>query len=109
MATRKQLCNACDGATPVLSDAEIRERFQELRRGWVLTDGHHLEKQYYFQTFKDALRFTNRIGRLADARGHHPEIHLSWGKVRVAFWTHKTNGLTIDDFVSAAETDKLLD
>jgi len=72
-----------------------------------VVDEQHLEKEYRFKDFRTALTFTNRIGELAEAQGHHPDIYLSWGKVRLAIWTHKINGLTESDFILAAKADIL--
>jgi len=68
---------------------------------------HHLEKEYQFKNFAQALAFTNKVGELAEAQGHHPDIYLAWGKVKITIWTHKINGLTESDFVLAAKADKL--
>ena len=48
----------------------------------------------------------NQAGAIAEAEGHHPDIYLSWGKVKVTTWTHKVDGLTRADFVLAAKMDK---
>ena len=69
--------------------------------------GHQLEKEYLFTDFREALAFTNRVGELAEAQGHHPDIYLAWGKVKLTLWTHKVNGLTETDFVFAAKADQL--
>jgi 4a-hydroxytetrahydrobiopterin dehydratase len=69
---------------------------------------HHLEKEYKFLDFAEALDFTNRVGDLAERQNHHPDIYLAWGKVKVTIWTHKINGLTESDFFFAAKTDILL-
>ena len=53
------------------------------------------------------LEFVNRLGALAEVEGHHPDIYLAWGKVRVDIWTHKIDGLTESDFILAAKTDDL--
>jgi 4a-hydroxytetrahydrobiopterin dehydratase len=79
-----------------------------LGNGWRLVDDHHLEKEFPFPDFRSALEFTNRVGELAEAVGHHPDIYLSWGRVRVILWTHKIDGLAEADFVFAAKTDALL-
>lgn len=68
---------------------------------------HHLEKEFSFANFREALDFTNRIGALAEAQGHHPDIYLAWGKVKATIWTHKVDGLTESDFVFAAKVDAL--
>ena len=47
------------------------------------------------------------MGALAEEQNHHPELHLTWGRVTVTIWTHKIDGLTESDFVFAARTDNL--
>jgi len=69
---------------------------------------HHLEKEYSFPDFRQALDFTVRLGGVAEAEGHHPDIYLAWGKVRLQIWTHKIDGLTESDFILAAKADRLL-
>jgi 4a-hydroxytetrahydrobiopterin dehydratase len=75
--------------------------------GWRVVSNHHLEKEYEFPDFVKALDFTNRVGEVAEREGHHPDIHLSWGKVRLDIWTHKIDGLTESDFVLAAKADTI--
>ena len=55
----------------------------------------------------EALDFTNKVGELAENQGHHPDIYLAWGKVKLTIWTHKVGGLTESDFVLAAKADQL--
>jgi 4a-hydroxytetrahydrobiopterin dehydratase len=75
--------------------------------GWKVADGHHLTKTYDFPDFMSALAFVNTLGELAEDEGHHPDIHLAWGKVGVEIYTHKVNGLTESDFILAAKIDEL--
>jgi 4a-hydroxytetrahydrobiopterin dehydratase len=98
-------CTPCKGGVPPLGESEITDLLDRLGGGWRVVEGHHLEKEYRFRDFRTALDFTNRVGELAEAQGHHPDIHLSWGKVRLTIWTHKINGLTESDFVFAAKAD----
>ena len=72
-----------------------------------MVDDHHLDRSWSFPDFAEALAFTNRIGALAEVEGHHPDILLAWGKVRVTLWTHKIDGLTESDFILAAKIDGL--
>jgi len=74
----------------------------------VVEAEHHLWKEFPFPDFKEALAFTNRVGAIAEQEGHHPDIHLAWGKVRVEIWTHKIDGLTRSDFVLAAKIDAVV-
>ena len=80
----------------------------ELDGGWQVLAERQLEKEYRFKDFRVALDFTNKVGELAEAQGHHPDIYLAWGKVKLTIWTHKIDGLTESDFVLAAKADKLL-
>jgi 4a-hydroxytetrahydrobiopterin dehydratase len=62
---------------------------------------------FTFNDFAGALAFTNRVGALAEAEGHHPAILTEWGKVTVTWWTHAISGLHRNDFIAAAKTDAL--
>jgi len=99
-------CESCDTATKSLEPQRAAELLKELGNGWRIVDGHHLEKQFDFKDFRQALNFTNRIGEVAESVGHHPDIYLTWGKVRLNIFTHKVNGLTKDDFILAAKFEK---
>lgn len=100
-------CVPCKGDVPPLSGAALEALQAELGGGWRVVDEHHLEKEFRFGNFVDALAFTNRLGALAEEQAHHPDLHLAWGKVRVEIWTHKIDGLTESDFVWAAKAEAL--
>lgn len=102
----KKQCVPCKGGVPPLSDAESSALLRELGNGWRVVENHHIEKDYDFDDFRHALDFTNRIGELAEKVGHHPDIHLAWGKVKLTIWTHKIDGLTESDFILAAKADR---
>jgi (S)-3,5-dihydroxyphenylglycine transaminase len=99
-------CAPCAIGTATLAGAALDARHRELGPGWRLVERHHLEKDFRFRDFREALDFTNRVGDVAEAHGHHPDIALSWGRVRLTIWTHKSDGLTDNDFILAAETDR---
>jgi 4a-hydroxytetrahydrobiopterin dehydratase len=86
-----------------LSGEEVTRRQVELGRGWQVIDNHHLEKNYAFKNFREALDFTMKIGEIAEAVNHHPDIFLAWGKVRVTIFSHSVDGLTKYDFDLAAK------
>lgn len=100
-------CIPCQGGIPPLKGQALFNLFRQLQKGWLLVQEHHLEKEYTFKNFKDALAFTNRVGAIAEEEGHHPDIHLSWGKVKLLIWTHKIDGLTESDFIFAAKCDEV--
>ena len=100
-------CVPCKGGVAPLT----REQFDPLLKqlgGWSVERDHHLVKSYSFSDFAKGLEFVNRVGEMADKQGHHPDVYLSWGKVRIEVWTHKINGLTESDFVFAAKADECL-
>jgi 4a-hydroxytetrahydrobiopterin dehydratase len=102
-------CVACRADSPRVTEAEIAE-FQPQVPDWLLLerDGiSRLERVYKFKNFAEALAFTNRVGELAEAEGHHPAILTEWGKVTVTWWTHKIKGLHRNDFIMAARTDQV--
>ena len=100
-------CVPCKGDAAPLKGAELERLANELEDGWHVVDEHHLEKEYKFKDFREALAFTNKVGELAESQGHHPDIYLAWGQVKLTVWTHKINGLTESDFVLAAKADQL--
>jgi len=73
----------------------------------LLENGTRLERRFTFKTFAAALAFVNRIGDLAEAEGHHPDITFGWGYAHVLFYTHKINGLHDNDFIMAAKVNAL--
>jgi len=101
----KKHCTPCRGGVPPLKGVELTQLHRQLDDGWHIIDEHHLEKEYSFPDFLEALAFTNRLGEIAEQEGHHPDILLSYGKVKVQIWTHKINGLSESDFILAAKTD----
>ncbi len=98
-------CVPCTGGVPPLKGAELRSLRSSLGGDWRVVDEHHLAKTYTFDDFRQALAFTNRVGEIAESEGHHPDVHLSWGKVVLTIWTHKIDGLTESDFILAAKAD----
>src|SRR5512135_1813814 len=100
-------CTACQGGVPPLRGNELARLAEELGGVWRVVAERQLEKEYRFKNFREALDFTNKVGELAEAQGHHPDIYLAWGKVKLTIWTHKIDGLTESDFVLAAKADKL--
>ncbi len=105
-AWSKKKCIPCSAGTPAIKGKELQHLIKELGNGWKVVEEHHLEKEYTFPDFRKALTFTNKIGELAEREGHHPDIYLAWGRVRISLWTHKIDGLSENDFILAAKCDE---
>lgn len=101
-------CVPCKGGTSPLQGEDIDLLHRQLAADWQVVDGHHLAKTFSFKDFRQTLDFTIKVGQLAEDQWHHPDIHLTWGKVKLTIWTHKINGLTESDFVFAAKVEELL-
>ncbi|HMF13077.1 MAG TPA: 4a-hydroxytetrahydrobiopterin dehydratase, partial [Gemmataceae bacterium] len=76
---------------------------------WHLAaDGKRLRRDWRVRDFATALDIFNRIARIAEAEGHHPDLHLvGYRNVAVEIWTHAVGGLTENDFILAAKVDRL--
>jgi len=93
------------GEKPI--EGEEAERLLRQLAGWSVQGGKELSKGYTFPDFRQALDFVNRLGEVAESEGHHPDIYLTWGKVRVSLSTHSIGGLSKSDFILAAKADSV--
>lgn len=80
----------------LLSDAEIQERANQLE-GWTL-EGKELRITRKFKDFVEAIAFVNKLVEPAEAAGHHPDLAISYNKVKITLTTHDAGGLTSKDF-----------
>jgi len=100
-------CAPCRGGEPRVTDAEARTLAAAVPE-WRIVEREgiaRLERTFTFPDFARALAFTNRVGALAEAAGHHPALLTEWGRVTVTWWTHAIGGLHRNDFIMAARTD----
>jgi 4a-hydroxytetrahydrobiopterin dehydratase len=102
-------CVACKPGTPTLPRQEVESLLAQLQ-DWAVVEreGHlQLTKTYRFKAFMPGVALVNAIADIAEAEGHHPDLHLSYGSLRVDLWTHVAGGLTENDFVLAAKIDQI--
>jgi 4a-hydroxytetrahydrobiopterin dehydratase len=105
----QEKCVACRKDAPTVTDAEAAELHRQVP-DWELIerDGiKRLRRVFSADDFARALEFTNAVGELAEAEGHHPALLTEWGSTTVTWWTHKIRGLHRNDFIMAAKTDEL--
>ncbi|MEQ1764415.1 MAG: 4a-hydroxytetrahydrobiopterin dehydratase [Pyrinomonadaceae bacterium] len=89
-----------------LSEEEVKTVLAPLA-GWKFDDDK-LEKKFKFGNFAEALVFVNKVGELAEAADHHPDIKFGWGYARVETTTHDRDGVTDHDIALAKQIDALL-
>jgi len=106
MSLADQNCVPCKGGVPPMGQEQAEKLLRELDDGWTLNSRGHLERTYEFSNFVAAMAFANRVGEIAEAQSHHPDLHVAWGKCTVEIWTHKIQGLTESDFYFAAKADR---
>lgn len=70
-------------------------------------DSDWLKRRYEFANFAEALAFVNRVGELAEAADHHPDITFGWGYAEIALTTHDRGGVTDVDVNLATQIDRL--
>ena len=66
-----------------------------------------IEREFHLKDFREAMEFVNQVAELANEQDHHPDIFISYSKVRLTLSTHKINGLSLNDFIVAAKIDRL--
>ncbi len=102
----RRTCVPCKGDIPPLQGAELAKFSAELP-GWKVIEDHHIEKNFDFSDFRSALNFVQQVGDVAEEQGHHPDILLRWGKVKITIYTHKIEGLSESDFILGAKIDEI--
>ena len=106
MSLADQQCIPCRGGVPPMARIRAEELLRELDAGWRLNAEGHLDRTYSFENFVQAMAFANKVADIAESEGHHPDLHIAWGKCTVEIWTHKIRGLTESDFYFAAKADR---
>ena len=98
-------CVPCEGGVDPIDRAGA-EKYLAQVPGWSLSeDAKKISKEYKFKDFIGAINFVNNIAELAEAEGHHPDIHVNYNKVLLELWTHAIGGLSENDFIVAAKID----
>ena len=102
-------CEVCQPGAQTLPSGAIDEHLREIP-GWSVTeaDGHlELTRTFKFKSFMPGVDLVDAIAKIAEAEGHHPDLHLKYGTLRVDLWTHAAGGLTDNDFILAAKIGQI--
>lgn len=101
-------CLPCEGGVEPCSLDEARDQLGELP-GWrIVCAGQRIRKEWKVKNFMAGMEFFNRCAEVAEADGHHPDLHIEgYRNVAVELWTHAIDGLSENDFILAAKIDRL--
>lgn len=107
---QKGHCVPCEGGTAPLTNAQ-EDMYLSAVPDWKLDRSgvHQLKREFTVKNFKAVLELVNKIGHIAEAEGHHPNLYLyEFKHVRVELYTHAIGGLSENDFILAAKIDQLV-
>ena len=103
-------CVPCEGGVSAFDISEIN-KYQKKVDGWDIFKNEKniylLEKKFKFKNFSESQKFVNKVGRISEEEGHHPDILFGWGYAKVNITTHAIEGLSENDFILAAKIDKI--
>jgi 4a-hydroxytetrahydrobiopterin dehydratase len=100
-------CKSCEGGVNPLNKQEIGSFMKKINRDWKNVNDHSLSREFSFVSYRHTIDFVNRVADLAEEEGHHPVLHVYYGRIVVELWTHAIDGLSENDFIMAAKIDLL--
>ena len=102
-------CVPCEGGVVPFDISEIH-KYQKKVDGWNIVkkdkNTYFLENKFFFKNFLESLDFVNKVGKISEEEGHHPDIIFGWGYAKINITTHAIEGLSENDFILAAKIDK---
>ena len=105
----EKTCTPCRGGVPPLTAQEADALRGQAPEWALLDDARRIERTFRFQNFREALTFVGKVGELAEAQGHHPDIGFGWGYATVSLRTKKIKGLHENDFILASKINQTID
>jgi len=103
----QQHCVPCEGGTAPMSLDEAK-LYVDAVPGWKLIESEppKITRSFKFKDFVQSIAFVNESAAIAEAEGHHPDIYISWNRVRMELVTHAIGGLSMNDFIIAAKINE---
>ena len=103
-------CVPCEGGILPFDISEIH-KYQKKVDGWDVKKNirgiYILEKNFIFKNFVNSQEFINKIAKISEEEGHHPDIFFGWGYAKITITTHAIEGLSENDFILAAKIDSI--
>jgi 4a-hydroxytetrahydrobiopterin dehydratase len=107
MDLSKKKCIPCEGGIPPLTADQISEYRKQISGDWKVVDDNKITKEFFFVSYRQTIDFINQVANIAEEEGHHPVLHIYFGRAVAELWTHSINGLSENDFILASKIDKL--
>jgi 4a-hydroxytetrahydrobiopterin dehydratase len=107
MDLSRKKCKPCEGGVAPLDQKEVAEYLKQIKDDWKVTDKNKISREFLFVNFRHTMDFVNKVADLAEEEGHHPVMHVYFGRVVIELWTHAIDGLSENDFILASKIDKL--
>jgi 4a-hydroxytetrahydrobiopterin dehydratase len=95
----------CHPGAPLLSPADLKQRLPEIP-GWDPSQ-QRLRKTFKFPDYYHTIAFVNALAWMANRQDHHPDLAVHYGHVVIDWSTHDAGGVTLNDCICAAKTDRL--
>ncbi len=105
MKLKEKKCVPCEGGVPKLNQEEVSEFMKQIHEDWKLIGTDKILREFFFVNFKQTMDFVNKVAEIAESEGHHPVMHVYYGKLMVELWTHAIDGLSENDFIMASKID----
>lgn len=97
-------CRVYPKGSPCLTDAELTTLLGYVS-DWT-KEGDKLSREYSFDTYMSGVRWFDSVAEISEREDHHPDVQVSWGRVKVVYWTHTVGGLSLNDFILALKLDE---
>ncbi|MFW6141461.1 MAG: 4a-hydroxytetrahydrobiopterin dehydratase [Candidatus Saliniplasma sp.] len=108
MKLSKKHCVPCEGGQSPMPEVEENRYLNDVNDWDIDREGiHKIKKKFSFKNFKESMEFVNGVAEIAENEGHHPDIYISWNKVKFVLYTHAIEGLSENDFIMASKIDDL--
>lgn len=106
MKLSEEKCGPCRVGGRAMPAAEAQELGHDVP-GWTLLE-KQIEREFTFKDFRASMAFVNQVADIANEQDHHPDIQISYSRVKIVLSTHKVHGLSRNDFILAARIDELV-
>jgi 4a-hydroxytetrahydrobiopterin dehydratase len=104
----KKHCTASEKGGKALTTRQLKKYLAVVPHWIMAADGKRIRRKWVAKDFLIALDFFNRVGRIAQAEDHHPDLHLTgYRNVTIELSTHDLGGLSENDFIVAAKINQL--